>query len=142
MGNQSLLHGIAARHKHDGNGGGRSFCRQTRRRARGCNDVNTSAYQVSRQGRKYLILTFGRTIFERDVSAFDKPLLAETLMKRAYQMCRQAVGSAVQKPDDGIGLLLCMNRRWPCRQPAEGRDELASLHATASDARALTCSTT
>src|SRR5262249_28833865 len=128
--------------KHDGDGCGRSFCRQHRRTIRG-NHRHPSSNQIRCEHRQSIRLILRPAVHYRDILSFDEAGMLQALLECAQAVSERLGRGAVEEPDHWHrGLLRPRRQRPRRRRAAEHRDELAPRHSTTSSARASSTSGT
>src|SRR5262249_15047845 len=128
--------------KHDGDGCGRSLCRQRRRTIRG-NHRHPAPNQLRCELWQSIRLILSPAVHYRDILSFDEADILQATVECAQAVSECLGRGAVEEANRRHGRLLCARRKWPgCCCTAEQRDELAALHSITSSARPVSGSDT
>src|SRR5262245_61156015 len=121
--------------KHDGDGCGRSLCRQRRRTICG-NHRHPSPNQLRCELWQSIRLILSPAVHYRDVLSFDEAGIFQAPVECAQAVSERFGRGAVEEANRRNRRLLRARRERPRRRAAEQRDELAALHSITSSAGA------
>src|SRR5262249_10104560 len=131
------LHRIRDGSEDDRYGCGGCLCCDCRRGGQGGDHGHLAVNQFGRQGRQPIVLIFGPTRFDCDVSALNKASLAQASKECRYRRRPLSSRCTAKEPDHRHRGLLRARRERPRRRATEQPDELAPpYHSITSSARA------
>ena len=121
--NESELHRIISGPEYDGNGPGRTLCREGRRGGK-CNDHgNLIAHQFRRHRWEPIILTLDPTVLDRNVAALDVAAVGQTLAQPRRQMRARRGRASTENANERHPRWLRAHCEWPRgRRAAEQGD--------------------